>query len=179
MGYGPGQGDVEDAVRCLSPDVAAHIELTGKLSTDELMARYQSAQLCIGVAGALLKGASCALPSIKMAHYTTDCEGFGFIEDEKGLVPDSPPTNMVDLIESVITMPANEYLKHSVSAYEVVHNAWNFNPEYLFEQGKRTSEFVSPVSVAKMRILYSMRLLEHKILAKGLFDAPSPDEEER
>lgn len=170
VGYGPGQCEVEKEIKNLSLEAAGCIELTGELSPEELTNRYYRAHLNVGVAGALAKGALCALPSINMKHYTYECEGFGFIEDAKGLDPNSKSFDMTGMIESVITMPEDEYVRHSVAAYRAVADQMTPDPEYLFRQKRTSMSGCLSMSVCEARMLFFMRLFAQKILGRGMFE---------
>lgn len=170
VGYGPGEKEVRAAVASLSSDASAHVELTGQLSTDDYLLRCRSAHLCVGLAGALIRGAKCALPSIKMAHYTYECEGYGYVKHFDDLVPEEPARNMIELIEKAIKMPREEYIKRSVSAYNAAVEYIHADPEYIFRQYRYVKPLVLSTYSLRARILYFKRLISQKLCKRSVFE---------
>lgn len=170
VGYGGGKPEIEKAIENLPKAAIDSIDLVGELSPEELISKYRQAHLNVGLAGALKKGAECGLPSIKMKHYTYSCDGFGFIEDTQGLNPDCAAKNMREIIESVITMPADEYIQHSLAAYDAAVGDLYPDPDYIFRQNSVSSSLILPVTMLQARILFGARLFLHMVLGRSLFE---------
>ncbi len=169
VGYGAGEERVHEAIAALPEGARACVEVIGPLAPEELMSRYRGCQLNVGVAGALVQGALCGVPSLNMAHYTEECEGFGFLEDAGDVFPEDTPRRMADAIESVITMSPSEYVTRSQGARRFAVSLVDDDPDYVFRQSIAAEPRV-PLGAAAARVLFGLRAFCQKALRRGMFE---------
>lgn len=135
VGYGAGERVVNDKIKTLPEDIQKSIVLTGALHPNELKEKFKDCHLNVGLAGALGKGAECALPSLLVRHYTEKCESYGFINDIQGnFLRSDPGSDIKAFIEFIINCNEEEYIQQSKNALDKIMQLKKNDPEYLFRQ---------------------------------------------
>lgn len=169
VGYGEGEQQVKDALSRLPEAAQSRVELTGSLSPEQLKGRMQSCHLNVGVAGALWRGAECALPSISMRHYTLQCEGYGFLDEVGDILSEGQGTDMVPLIEHVIEMDDKTYIAKSLASFKAAQARKDVDPEYVFKRPE-TRRDTLPMPEARARMVFFQRLILEKVCKRSLFE---------
>ena len=169
VGYGSGQAQIDEAVDSLPAEAREAVELTGPLSQEQLKGRMRRCHVNVGVAGSLLRGAECALPSIVMRHYTEDFEGYGLFEDVGKKMSDEPGEDMTALLERLIVCSDEEYIARSFASFVRVNDMSAANPEFLFCRGTAGAE-QPPVSASSARVLFFLRFCFEKLAHRSPFE---------
>ena len=169
VGFGEGEACVREAVEKLAPACRGAVELAGSLAPDQLKERMAACHLNVGVAGALLRGAECALPSIVMRHYTEEFEGYGLFAEVGKKMSDEPGSDMTALVEGLITCSDDEYTAQSLAAFDKVDALFAANPEFVFEQPAIGAE-TAPVPALVARLLFGIRLGFEKLAHRSPFE---------
>lgn len=135
VGYGEGERVLKDKIKTFPENIQKSIVLTGALHPNELKEKFKECHLNVGLAGALGKGAECALPSLLVRHYTEKCETYGFISDcGDTFLRSDPGVDIKSFIEFVITCDEDEYIKQCKKALDKIMQLKKNDPEYLFRQ---------------------------------------------
>lgn len=126
VGYGSGQQELENRIMALPESVRRDIHMLGMLSPEALEQCYKNSQLVVGLAGAVITGARCGIPSLIARHYNYDCETYGFFGDvpEKTLCEEEG-MDIVPFIEDCINMDMETYLQHVEKAARVMEQHRN------------------------------------------------------
>ena len=169
VGYGDGQAQIDEAVGSLPAEAREAVELTGPLSQEQLKDRMQRCHVNVGVAGSLLRGAECALPSIVMRHYTENFEGYGLFEDVGKRMSDEPGEDMTAVLERLIVCPDEEYIARSFASFARVDAISAANPEFLFCRGAAGME-QPPVSALSARALFFLRFCFERLVHRSPFE---------
>lgn len=154
------------------PEIRSAIHLTGSLLPEEVIQEYKKAHLIVGVAGALMLGASCTVPCISMRHYTTRCEGYGFVgPNMTEILSDDPGNDMESVIESAVVMSGERYISLAYDAYKYSNRMKDDDQPSLMgvarlaSLAKRSDGSLSLYSTPLLRrILYIHRGLCSKVL---------------
>lgn len=147
VGFGEGEARVREAVEKLAPACRGAVEL----------------------AGSLLRGAECALPSIVMRHYTEEFEGYGLFAEVGKKMSDEPGSDMAPLVERLIICSDDEYTAQSFAAFDKVDALFAANPEFVFEQPAVGAE-AAPVPALAARLLFGIRLGFEKLAHRSPFE---------
>ena len=177
VGDGPGRQEIEKIYNNLESEVQKAIKFTGLLSREDLLTEFSLSTLNIGVAGGLLDGAKCALPSIVVRHYSYTCEAYGFLENsrDKLLSSEKGQFSIDKCIEKVIKMSNEEYEQHALLAYETAYSFKEIDPDYLFKRQNRSSiATISPIERLIGKCINYACWFEGRILGK-----PGYNEEEK
>lgn len=140
VGYGLGQDIINKKISELPPKIADRIKLAGKKSLDELIEIFNKSTINVGLAGALLDGAGCGLPSLVVQHYSYECGCFGFLEDVKTDIAEGQGKPIIPYLKEIIQCSNEEYVNHGEKAYEVQEQLRESQPEYIFEQKNSSSQ---------------------------------------
>lgn len=140
VGYGEGLSEIETRLNAMPQEVKDSVVLTGPLSPQKLKQQFLESHLNIGLAGALLDGVYCNVPSLLVRHYTYDCETYGFVHEiEGGLLRTDEGQEIVDYIEKSITMSSERYIELCTRTYEYAKKRRPYNPGYIFEQSNNSN----------------------------------------
>ena len=142
VGYGDGQKEIENKINELPSEIANKIKMVGKKDPDDLIDIYNNSTINVGLAGALLDGAACGLPSLVVQHYSPECNCFGFLEDVRTDIAIGIGNSIAPYLEKLVTCSNDEYIKHGLEAYKTQVELNRSQPEYIFEQKNKTSRSV-------------------------------------
>ena len=172
VGYGEGERYLKEIIDKLPKDSKDSIKLLGKLLPQELQKAFRNSTLNIGLAGALIVGARCALPSISVRHYTYDCECYGFYEDSLDYsLSTKPGENIEFYIRQLINCSDEEYVLHGISAYDKANNSKNVDPEYIFKQYNISNESIfSKLDILKFKFINFMICIMIKFFKLKSYD---------
>ena len=121
--------------------VRRDIHLLGMLTPDALEQCYKDSHLIVGLAGAIIDGARCGIPSLVVRHYNENCETYGFLDEvpEKTL-SEEPGDDIVPLIEECINMEWEAYLEHVEKGYQIVEFYKNAGDNSLIKRFEKTKK---------------------------------------
>lgn len=175
VGYGEGLKEIKEKIAAMPAEFQKDIELTGALSQERLQEEFCKAHLNIGLAGALIDGAFCSLPSLLVRHYSYTCETYGFINQvEGGLLKSEKGEDLLPYVEKVLEWTDEQYVKQAKKDYQYACSRKKYNPNYLFEQKNTSSLSIIPKSsYLKARNLNFLWYLKRKI-----FHAPGYEEDQ-
>lgn len=134
IGYGAGEQELKNKINSLPLEASADIEMTGALPLDIYKERCKNGHLLIGLAGALLEGATSGIPSLVARHFSDTCETYGFISDVPDRLRDDEGENVCPYIEDTINMSDEDYINRIRNDYRCVEQLSDYHPEYIFEQ---------------------------------------------
>lgn len=139
VGYGKGEAALREKIAALSEQIQRDIVLPGALSMEQLEEQFRQGHLNVGLAGALLDGAACALPSLLTRHYTDRCETYGFLSDISGnVLREDPGFDSLPYIERVLNMSDEDYIDQCRKDYQAVCCLRRPDPDYFFRQTNTT-----------------------------------------
>jgi|GEM_PF-4523970 glycosyltransferase involved in cell wall biosynthesis len=163
IGDGAGMDRVKRLLEELPRQTAEAVRLTGTLPLDRVRELFRHSQLNVGLSGALLDGASCCVPSVVVRHFCEDCEAYGFLSNVPDRLSEKPGSDVKPIIEAVIRMSDEEYIKQAYRDYECAKKVFDYRPDYLFEQNVKQSAVLSKSEI------FRLRMLKAEISLKGRF----------
>ncbi|MBE6986461.1 MAG: glycosyltransferase family 4 protein [Ruminococcaceae bacterium] len=135
VGYGKGEAALREKIAVLPEQMQRDIVLPGALSMEQLKKQFRQGHLNVGLAGAILDGAACALPSLLTRHYTDLCETYGFLSDISGnLLREDPGHDSLSYIERVLNMSDEDYILQCRRDYQAARSRRKSDPDYFFRQ---------------------------------------------
>jgi len=172
IGYGDGEKQLREKISTLPSCARKDIVLTGALLPEEVKVQFREGHLNIGLAGALLDGAACGLPSLLVRHYSWSCETYGFISDIEGtFLREDEGQSIGSFIEQMLTSDKEKYIDQCLADYQCVHNRRKYDPEYLFKQKNKSS-----CTTLETKMVWKAKLLNFSCYMKRrFFHVPSYD----
>ncbi len=135
VGYGDGEKQLKEKIQALPQNVSNDIILTGALPPDKLLEQFKKSHLNVGLAGALLEGAKCGLPSLLVRHYSESCETYGYVSDVQGsFLKLEPGEDIKSYIKYAIEASDDDYIEISKKDYTTICNLNESDPEYIYKQ---------------------------------------------
>ena len=155
VGYGQDEQKVKDEISKLSKVIQKDIVLTGALQPKGLQKQFELATLNVGLAGALIQGAECGIPSLQVRHYIYECQGYGFLGEVDDTSPEEPGESIEKYIVEAIEMSDEEYYNKSKLAYDRAYLGRTYEPDFLFNKLNAASQYGSSIkgkerTIAKM-----------------------------
>lgn len=118
VGYGKDEKIVKDKINNLDYNVKKDIELVNKVKYDDLKHYFNQSHLNVGVASTISDGALTGLISIPVRHYSSKCEGYGYLPESRNFTVSTDPGTPIELfIEELIMMDDAKYIEYSWKSY--------------------------------------------------------------
>lgn len=153
VGYGAGEAQLREKIAALPAETARDIELTGALPLDEVKRRFKGAHLNIGVAGALLDGAACGVPSLVARHFSDSCETYGFLSDVPERLRDDPGEDIRPYIRAAVTMTDDAYAAQAKKDFTCAEQIFDYRPYYIFEQDGSRGRVLTRGDILRLRLI--------------------------
>ncbi len=155
VGYGDGESRIKEKINSLPVDIARDIELTGALLPEELKKCYEKCHLNIGLAGALVNGAICGVPSLLTRHYTEKCETYGYICNIEGtFLRTDEGHDIKKYIIDALNWSDNEYIEQGKKDYNKACMIKENDPEYIYNQKKQAKRaIIKGIEKSKWKLL--------------------------
>lgn len=159
VGYGSEANEalVQDTIAGLNEETQKDIMCVGMLDYEQLNSYLRNAHLSVGLAGALLDGARCGVPSLVMRHYCYEAETYGLFEEcfEGGILRDEPGYAVIPYVETVLNMRDEEYVNCCKKTFTIMEEEYEspYYPSYIFEQNGVTERVLSKTDLLKGNLM--------------------------
>ena len=169
-GYGPDQHVLENEILKLPEEIRKDVKLIGKVAPQKMKDFFDDANVNVSVAGCYLLGVKNGTLSIPARHYSYDCEVYGLSpEANEFAVSEKTGQNLYDLLEVVLNMPKDLYVKYCKESYESRNTMLEGSRNNIFNlTNKRASHSLSVINIVFIDFISILKKIKLKLkLIKG------------